>query len=158
MTGAAEHHGPSKQDYGTPWSLIHAVERRFGPIGFDLAAAHYNAKHALYLTEEDDSLSIQWRKLQRHGLLWLNMPFKRATPWVKHCAEEAEHGARIAALMLASVGSSWFSQHVHNKALVLPLLPRVTFVGETQPYTKDVLLAVYGEPPGFEPWRWDEDT
>lgn len=38
----------SKQDYGTQRELLDAVEQRFGPIAFDLAAHRANKKHARY--------------------------------------------------------------------------------------------------------------
>jgi hypothetical protein len=38
----------SEQDAATPLSFIQAVERRFGPIQFDLAAHKGNTKHARY--------------------------------------------------------------------------------------------------------------
>ncbi len=38
----------SRQDYGTPRAFLDAVERRFGPIQFDLAAHRGNAKHERY--------------------------------------------------------------------------------------------------------------
>jgi len=42
----------SKQDYGTPWELIDAVTKRFGPISFDLAAHANNKKHPRYFAPE----------------------------------------------------------------------------------------------------------
>lgn len=36
--------GRSKQDYGTPWEFIRAVERRWGKLHVDLAAHSENAK------------------------------------------------------------------------------------------------------------------
>lgn len=40
------------QDGSTPPEFIAAVERRFGPIGFDLAAHRLNKKHARYFAPE----------------------------------------------------------------------------------------------------------
>lgn len=38
----------SRQDYGTPADFLVVIERRFGPIQFDLAAHAANHKHARY--------------------------------------------------------------------------------------------------------------
>ena len=65
--------GKSQQVVGTPWSFIHAVEYRFGLIGFDLAASVENAKAPLFFTKEEDSLSKRWHQLAE--LCWLNPEF-----------------------------------------------------------------------------------
>jgi hypothetical protein len=61
-TGATLNRGRSKQDYGTPWEFIHAVQSRFGPLRFDLAASTENQK-ALEHWGPDvgiDSLTQDW--------------------------------------------------------------------------------------------------
>jgi len=153
MTGAAFNTGKSKQDYGTPWEFIRAVEARFGPITFDLAAHAGNAKHFFYYTEEEDSLAQDWHLLE--GNLWLNPEFRKITPWAAKCAAECALGARVPFLVPASVGSNWFADHVYGHALVLPVRPRLSFDGKS-PYPKDMMLCMYGETPGFEPWKWNQ--
>ena len=91
------------------------------------------------------------------GNLWLNPPFSKIEPWAAKCAASAPFGQdqrRVFLLVPAGVGSEWFAQHIHEKALVLAVRPRLTFVGHSAPYPKDTILAVFGEPPGFETWRW----
>lgn len=56
-------------------------------------------------------------------------------------------------LVPASVGSRWFAEHVHGWARVLALSGRLSFDG-IAPFPKDLILAVYGEPPGFDVWDW----
>lgn len=150
--------GRSKQDYETPADLIAAVERRFGPIAFDLAAVATNAKAAEFYTPAEDALVQDWTRLE--GLLWLNPPFADIAPWARKCMESilGPHRRRFEALLLlvpASVGSNWFADFVHTRATVLALNPRLTFVGETQPYPKDCLVCVWGLwAPQFDVWRW----
>ncbi len=157
MTGAAFNRGKSKQDYSTPDDFIAAVEARFGPLVWDLAASESNAKAPGLFSEEDDSLcdATGWLPCDvGYGLLWLNPPFTNIAPWAQKCRREFNQGARIALLVPASVGSNWFGEHVHGHALVLPLQgPRLSFDGENG-YPKDLMLCVYGLPAGFEPWRW----
>ena len=57
-------------------------------------------------------------------------------------------------LVPASVGSCWFADHVFGKALVLPLRPRLVFVGETHPYPKDLMALAWEGYAGFELWKW----
>lgn len=152
MSGAAHHRGSSRQNFATPPEFVHAVEARFGAITVDLAASADNAKAPAWIDEERNSLLVDWHKFD--GLLWLNPPFAHIKPWARKCDVESALGARIALLVPASVGSEWFNDHVHGRALVLPLRPRLTFVGADDPYPKDLMLCVFGEPAGFEPWRW----
>jgi phage N-6-adenine-methyltransferase len=149
----------SKQDYGTPWELIRAVEARFGRLEVDLAATGSdddeggNAKANRFVdSRRHDSLKLKWFPDHRY---WLNPPFARIHPWAQKCAE-TELGAtgRIFFLTPASVGARWWREHVHEKALVLFLHPRIVFEGMTDPFPKDCSIAVYGEPPGYEIWRW----
>ena len=148
----------SKQDYGTPWDFLDAVESRFGKLAFDLAATDENTVVPddgvlkLHYTPQDDSLSQCWT--QHKGLLWLNPPFARISPWVKKCDESHGAGRVILLLTPASVGSNWFSVYVYRKAYVLFLRPRLTFRGADDPYKKDCMLSVYGWGPGFDVWRW----
>lgn len=156
--------GNSRQDYGTPGVFLDAVEARFGHIAWDLAAHYENNVCEDWIGPggpvEDDSLSpcISWRLLSPGRLLWLNPPFSNIEPWAHKCSVEAHYGARIAMLTPASVGSEWFRRHVFGRARVLFLSPRLTFLGCKDPYPKDCMLSVFGEPATFECWRWDRSA
>jgi phage N-6-adenine-methyltransferase len=145
--------GNSKQDYGTPKDLIAAIEKRFGFLSVDLAARKDNAICPDFVTPEEDSLSVDWRKFG--GTAWLNPPYAKIAPWARKCAASAGPHLRILMLVPAAVGSNWYAEHVHGKAMVFALSPRITFVGESMPYVKDVILAAYGfGVTGFDLWRW----
>lgn len=146
--------GESEQVVGTPPEFLIAVEHRFGPIAFDLAATAENAVARSFFTEERNSLVQNWSRI--HGNLWLNPPFGAIDQWAKKCAAEAKEGARIFLLTPASVGSNWFAEHVLPNALVLAIRPRLTFVGHTAPYPKDCILSVFHEGIGgiLQTWKW----
>lgn len=148
--------GKSKQNYGTPWEFIKAVEQRFGALDFDLAAEEGNAKCEKYWTQEDDSLTLPWAEVFPHGNLYLNPPFSNIGKWAEKCAEESrKRKGSIFFLTPASVGTNWFFHHVHDKAMVLALSPRLVFEGETSSFPKDLMLSVYsGGMKGFDTWRW----
>lgn len=149
----------SKQDYTTPACFIAAVEERFGPICFDLAAHAGNTKHARWYGpdgEAEDSLTQPWRDLA--GLLWLNPPFAEIAPWARKCASESARGAQIALLVPASVGSNWFHDHVAPFADTYLLNGRLSFDGKGL-YPKDCLLAHYhGAAPSICIWDWRYDA
>jgi phage N-6-adenine-methyltransferase len=152
-SGAGFHVGESRQDYPTPQEFVDAVEKRFGKIGWDLAASAENARCEHYLDEDMDSLSVDWAELPLADgeICWLNPPYSRIAPWAGKCAES---GVPVALLVPASVGSDWFADYVYSRALVLPLRPRLSFDSK-QPYPKDLMLCVYSaSQTGFEPWRW----
>lgn len=153
MAGAAHNRHRSKQNYATPWPFIHAIEKRFERVVFDLAADASNAKATQYFCVRDDALSQCWALIP--GLAFLNPPFGTIAPWAAKCREESALGARIAFLVPASVGANWYWDSVKPYALTLCLTPRLSFDGK-HPYPKDLALAMYGygNCGAVERWRW----
>lgn len=155
----------SEQEVGTPRAFLDAVEERFGALTWDLAANPGNAVAKSYLTPASaggkGSLAVDWAMLPGAvgGRLWLNPPFGTIAPFAQKCAEQAPAIAgSILMLVPASVGTNWFAEHVHRKALVLALRPRLTFVGHGDPYPKDLALIVWGRwvVPAFDLWKWND--
>lgn len=152
----------TKQDYGTPDDFIDAVTLRFGVLAIDLAATSENRVAPVHIGLDNgwNSLEANWAYAVKPATIgWLNPPFEDISPWAAKCAETAPElraGARILLLVPASIGSEWFRVHVHGKAFVHGLNPRLTFKGCTAPYPKDCMLAEFGASPGFDVWRWKE--
>lgn len=160
MSMPVQRPGRSRQDFGTPWPFIRAVEARFGRIEWDLAAHHENSKCGEFFYGPGskhgvDSLVVSWAARHPTGTLWLNPEFANIEPWAEKCSNEAvRRQGLIAMLTPASVGSEWFAEHVHRKAFVLGIRPRLSFDGNA-PYPKDLMLAVFGHGlSGFDTWRW----
>jgi phage N-6-adenine-methyltransferase len=144
----------SNQDVRTPREFLVAVEERFGPIVFDLAAHSGNAVARHYFGPGSeagaDALACDWPG-SSHGLLWCNPPYRRIEPWAKKCAESRDAGSKIALLVPAAVCTGWFIDHVAPHAYVFELTPRV-FKNEI----RDCILAMY-TPEGYhgrEGWKW----
>lgn len=152
-TGPSIARGKSKQDYATPREFMRAVVSRFGLLSFDLAASPHNTKNPNYFSKEDDSLTKNWHEIR--GLLYLNPPFDNIAPWAEKCLLESSRGAKILFLTPASVGSNWFANFVHRKALVLFLQGRISFDG-IAPYPKDCILSCFGFTPNYEVWKWTD--
>lgn len=177
----AQKPGNSKQDYGTPWELIRAIEARWGKLARDLAAhdSGDNAKAPAWFGESDDYLKQEFTPdlgLPDDALCWCNPPFENIGPWAAKWAADAAKGARIIALVPASIGSEWFAAHVccgqgrPIAAQVIALRPRIAFEGGghqkgcvdpeclgCQTYPKDCMLLVYGFGEfsiDLEVWRW----
>ncbi len=134
-----------------------AARRRFGHLAWDLAAHKDNAQCRCYISEKENSLSVDWHDLAtREDWLWLNPPFDNIAPWAEKCTFESARGAKILFLVPASVGSLWYHDHVHNKAMVYALTGRMSFDG-VAPYPKDCILCAYGYgAAGFTTWKWRE--
>ena len=160
MTEPRQKPGKSRQDFETPDEFIRAVEQRFGRLSCDLAANDdlggpgANHKAPLWWGPGQDALVQDWTRLA--GNLWLNPPFGQIPRWAAKCAASAGDGRRIIMLSPASIGTNWFADHVHGRALVLALNPRITFVGESHPYPKDLMITVWGPKSwiGLDVWRW----
>lgn len=147
--------GRSRQDYGTPPEFLRAVERRFGPIAFDLAARPDNAVTSAHFSPRTNSLVQHWNRLT--GVLWLNPPFGKPDAWAGKCARSMGPGRVILLLTPASVSTEWFADYVYGRARVFAIRPRLTFVGCQDPYPGDLILSAFGPdyPPAFCCWRWD---
>lgn len=151
----------SIQDYGTPQNLIDAIERRFGKLHVDLAAEPWNKKAPIFVTPQQDTLTVPWARRFGRKQNFLNPPFKHIPPFAEKCAYEGRlmKTGRIFFLTPASVGANWFVEHVKPYAFVLELHGRITFEGEEQAYPKDCILSIFGGGtlPGRDTWRWKGD-
>ncbi len=148
--------GESRQDYGTPDVLIKACTQRFGPLVVDLAATAENAKCPVFITPEQDSLRTDWAPYLSKGIGWLNPPFGKITPWAERCAKYGQMGFRIL-FHTPFTSANWCVEWIKPYARILPLNPRVTYVGESHCYIKDTQVAAFGfGATGVEYWEnWD---
>lgn len=146
--------GRSKQDYGTDPKFLAAIERRFGKIGFDLAARADNAVVLDFYSPEQDSLKQDWT-LPGVQVAFLNPPFADIRPWAEKCESVRNLPRWTLMLVPASMGSRWWWDHVIDKCQA-DGITRITFVGETIGYPKDLALCCYGfgvKGQGFWPWK-----
>ena len=158
--------GKSEQTVETPPEFLEAVERRFGPLAWDLACTRENAKapRGIFYPSHDALADHEnWSSLIEPENAWLNPPFGDLRPWVAKCELTATgrsmplQRGRIFVLLPAAVGAGWFRDHVHEKARVLLLDQRLKFVGHAHPYPKDLVLAIYGQGyGGYERWSWED--
>lgn len=168
--------GQSKQDYGTPWPLIRAIEARWGSLTIDLAATAENAKAPQFITPEEDSLKQNWdSRITMSGLGWLNPPFADIEPWAAKCADLFPLSPMLM-LTPASIGAEWFAEYCEHNTKIVGLRPRIKFEGchnldknkmrkcddyclGCASYPKDCMLTLWGSrfinEPHFQTWRWD---
>lgn len=172
----------SRQDYETPPDFLAAVKRLFG-VDFDVdLACSYPTQTDMFLPDNRkaplglawptvDSLTVPWAQDYGDCVCWLNPPFKSAAEFAAKCALEIQSfGDRgmIFLLTPASVSSNWYADHVWGRALTFAIRPRLVFVGETDPFPKDLILNLYtpdvperialNRAREFDLWRWREDV
>jgi phage N-6-adenine-methyltransferase len=148
----------SRQDVETPQEFIDAVAARWGKIDVDLACHSRNPKAAVALTWPDvNSLAQDWAGLYADLNCWLNPEYGNVGPWAEKAAAAGGMMRRGGIFMLVPSGTStqWWAHHVHRKAMVYFLRPKIVFVGEKSSFPKDLTLVQYAPGlSGYDTWRW----
>lgn len=114
-----------------------------------------------------DSFAQDWSMLAhryresdgRPGLGYLNCEFSDIEPWASKCREELVRGANLV-LLTPLTCARWYRNNIAGRADVFELAERITFLGSTAPFAKDLMLS------WFHPraqgrraiWSWKTDT
>jgi len=159
----------SNQIVGTPEAFLDAV-RAWRPITIDLAASAHNAAAPVYITEEINSLAdhIDWTRLVEPGCVgWLNPPFNNIRAFAEKCdwfADNCTPGATVTMLVPSGTSTNWWAELVHGRCIEVPIRPRLTFVGQTHTFPKELTLYMYGRNfdgqrlRGEAPWAWKKQS
>lgn len=115
-----------KQYWETPRDFFNKINNLFH-FNWDLASTNENALCKNHLTEEDDSLSIDWGGLS--GNMFLNPPYGRELKlWVKKAAEtKLKHNQYLVLLIPARTDTSYWHDYIFNKAKIKFLRGRLKF-------------------------------
>ena len=135
------HFSNNKNDWETPKEVFDPLNEEFEFV-LDVCANETNAKCDLWLTEQVDALSVDWKKYlvnigKPNGYVWCNPPYNNMREWAKKVREEAEKGVNIVTLTAARVNTRWFKDlYLSDTDLVFVpvcqlrfLQPKITFVG-----------------------------
>jgi len=150
----------SKQDFGTPVSLITTLKKHVN-ITVDLAAHSGNHKCPVWYGPGGvvrDALAVEWKPLLNDEWYFLNMEYCNIPPWYEKCAESTSKGARIVSLVPMDAAPSWFD-FVPGKAGIWHIQGRIKFDGAEQSGAKDSALHFWApEHVGtFRVWNWRKD-
>jgi hypothetical protein len=161
MTCPAQRPHDSVQYVQTPPEFLAAVQRRFGSIHVDAAAAAPNVCPVWFgpgSSVAADGLAIEW---PRRALVWINPPFRYCGLWAQKCAREAQRGVTSLLLTPLSLETRWF-EAVESAVHCLVLRPRLKFVGHKNVFPKGLMLSAFGFEalPGgvIRSWRWMTST
>ncbi len=112
-----------QQCYRTPTAFLDACKRRFGltSIDWDLACTEADCvgESGGYTYPQVDALLEDWSELAACGpgiTCWVNPPFAQSGAF---CGKAAGSGTRVLALIPVAIGTRWWRQHVHHKAVIV---------------------------------------
>lgn len=153
------------QNYRSPPELLRAVVERFGRFTFDAACLSTDAvaPEGYAFDRGFDALARDWRELAGH-VVWCNPPWRLAG---RFAAKAAASCCKVLLNCQLAPDAAWYERHVHGRALVLALNPRVPYLnqdgspaftdkaGKALGINRPAMVAAYGfGQVGFEPWRW----
>ncbi|MES2384518.1 MAG: DNA N-6-adenine-methyltransferase [Pseudomonadota bacterium] len=154
-----------QQNYRTPKGFLAACQRRFdlpGGFDWDLACTEQDCVGTAggYWFPEMDALAQDWSALALPGITaWVNPPFAQAGAF---CGKAAASSARVLALVPVAIGTRWWQQHVHRKAVVAGVgrlvfdmpdgTPVLSKDGKPQSINRDCALLAYNVLPIGTDW------
>jgi len=127
--------------FETPQWLFDSLNAEFD-FQCDLACNSDNAKVSKCFTEQDDSLTQNWHKID--GWLWLNPPYSPLKPWIVKAQQENAKGAKIVVLCPPIITSRYFQNHLPSE--IRFIVGRVPFLlngVEMKSNTNDSCLLIY---------------
>ncbi len=99
-------------EWATPQATFDALHAEFG-FALDAAASADNHKCAVYMTQEIDALTQDWRPF---GSVWLNPPYSKCSEFIAKAAEEARKGCTVVCLVPSRTDTRWWHEHVWDAA------------------------------------------
>lgn len=109
-------------EWETPQPFFDRLDNEFH-FTLDAAATPANAKCIAYLTPDDNALEQPWT-----GAVWCNPPYGGLLPpFVRKGYQEAQSGATVVMLILASTDSNYWHDYVMKSKEIRFLKGRITF-------------------------------
>jgi DNA N-6-adenine-methyltransferase Dam len=153
-----------QQNYRTPVTFLAACLRRFEleRIDWDCACTEQDSvgESGGYFFPQVDALAQDWRELADPTITaFFNPPFAQSGAF---CGKAAASGARVLALIPVAIGTQWWRQHVHRKAVVVGVgrlvfnnpdgTPVLGKNGKPQGINRDCALLAYNILPTGTDW------
>ena len=105
----------NRDNYCTPPALFAVMDDEFC-FSIDVAASSENALCDDFFTEDDDSLTRDWRSAVWDDwtghYVWANPPYSDIGPWVRKAAEQAQNGIGCVMLVMADTSVGWYKKAI----------------------------------------------
>ena len=134
-----------KHDWETPQEVFGWLNEEFD-FGLDAAASDHNAKCKRYLTQQDNSLAIDWSKIATS--VWLNPPYGRGIDvWLEKAYKESLKGCVVVCLVFARPDTNWWHTWAQKAAEIRFVKGRLRFSrnGKSGPATAPSCVLVFDE-------------
>lgn len=112
--------------YQTPQYIYNWMDSIY-EFDIDLAANKDNAKNSNFITEEADSLTIDWHLYGKTG--WLNPPYSDIKSWVRKAALESSHGFTTVMLINTPNGEKIYRNVFYKASEIIFINGRLAFIG-----------------------------
>ena len=123
-------YNPFEDCFATPQSLYDVLNAEF-QFALDAAATAESAKCALYITPEEDALTVNWKQRSGGNPIFLNAPFHRdiLPEFVRKAYEESQTGLVVVCVLPYYKSYPWYRNYVNEYAEVRQIQGTVVFNG-----------------------------
>lgn len=102
----------SRDSWATPMPVYLALDVEFD-FKADICASDHNAKHPLYLTQQDDALA-NWEVnlsgfVEPGDYVWCNCPYSGIAPWIALANQLKQQGIGTVMLVMADSSVAWYA-------------------------------------------------
>lgn len=123
----------------TPPEVFNTLNREFRFVA-DMACSNENKLCDLGFTEQDDSLSLNWKDeidksyplKSNHDYVWLNCPYSNPMPWVKKALESQVNGLGVVMLLNADCSVGWLAEALKGVSEIRHIIADATPSGKRE--------------------------
>ena len=118
-----------RDSWATPQWVYDYFDRRF-IFSADIAASATNHKHSVFLTENDDALSVDILDVVSKGsYVWCNPPYSKVMPWIELAERNQAKGVGTVLLLKNDSSTQWFKRcHESASRIIFVVGGRIQFL------------------------------
>lgn len=144
------HFSSAKEDWETPQALFDELNKEFN-FNLDVCASKHNNKCFYYITEENDTLLVNWHRhsneFQPYPICWMNPPYGREIgKFIKKAYEESQRGCTVVCLLPSRTDTRWFHNYILGKAEIRFIKGRLKFVGAKSSAPFPSMIVIFRPP------------
>lgn len=129
----------ANDNWKTPPEVFNTLNREFRFVA-DMACSNENKLCDLGFTEQDDSLSLDWKGeidkayplKSNYDYVWLNCPYSNPMPWVKKALESQAGGLGVVMLLNDDTSVGWFAEALKGVSEIRHIVADATPEGKRE--------------------------